>query len=120
MPSFKLTRLTEDFKREICTVIRDLKDPRITSNLVSVVKVSLTNDLSFAKVYVSSVAGREQTKQAVEGLKSAEGFIKHALSGKLEMRRMPKITFVADDSIEKSSEINNIILGFSKDVRDED
>ena len=53
MPGYHIDRITEDIKREIVAILRELKDPRI-SGMLTVVKVSVTNDLSYAKVYVSA------------------------------------------------------------------
>lgn len=54
MPGYHIDRITEDIKREIVAILRELKDPRI-SGMLTVVKVSVTNDLSYAKVYVSAM-----------------------------------------------------------------
>ena len=65
MPGYHIDRITEDIKREIVAILRELKDPRI-SGMLTVVKVSVTNDLSYAKVYVSAMEGMEAAGKAVE------------------------------------------------------
>lgn len=108
MPSFKSNRLEEDINRELTAIFRELKDPRI-SDMLSIVKCDLSKDLSHCKVYVSSFYGMEKTKQSVVGLQSASGFIKRELFARLKMRKCPDLKFIADDSIERSNQINEVI-----------
>lgn len=104
MSSYRLDRLSEDIKRELTDIMRSLKDPRITG-LLSIVKMDLTNDMSHCKVYISSLDGMEGAKNAVEGLTSAAGFIRHEIGTRIEMRRSPSFQFIADDSIAYSADI---------------
>ena len=108
MASFKSNRLEEDINRELTAIFRELKDPRI-SDMLSIVKCDLSKDLSHCKVYVSSLYGMEKTKQSVIGLQSASGYIKRELFARLKMRKCPDLKFIADNSIQISSEINEII-----------
>ncbi len=108
MASFKAGRLGEDIKRELTAIMRELKDPRI-AEFLTIVKVDLSNDLSHCKIYVSSFEGMEKAQQSVKGLTSASGYIRRELFSRLKMRKSPELKFIADNSIEKSSEINKII-----------
>ena len=108
MPSFKSNRLEEDINRELTAIFRELKDPRIC-DMLSIVKCDLSRDLSHCKVYVSSFYGMDKTKKSDEGLQSASGFIKRELFARLKMRKCPDLKFIADDSIERSSQINEVI-----------
>lgn len=112
MPGYRLGRLTEDIKRELSDIVRELKDPRI-SGLVSIVRVEVSNDLSYAKVHVSSVGG--DTAQAVEGLKSAAGFARKELSARLHIRKTPELRFVADNSMEHSAHIAHLLHDIEKE-----
>ena len=94
--------------RELCAIIRTLKDPRI-STMLSVVRVEVTNDLSYATCRVSALEGREATAQSVKGLRSAAGYVRRELGRALELRHVPEIRFVADDSIEHSAHINQML-----------
>jgi len=108
MPSYKISRLSEDVKRELTDIMRSLKDPRITG-MLSIVKVDLSGDLSHCKVYISSLDGMQGAKEAVEGLNNAAGFIRHEINQRIDMRRSPAFHFVADDSIEHSADIAKIL-----------
>ena len=106
--SLSVTSLSEDIHRELTDIMRSLKDPRITG-LLSIVKIDLSSDLSYCKVYISSMEGMENAKTAVKGLNSAAGFIRREINNRLEMRRSPAFQFVADDSIAHSADIARIL-----------
>ena len=104
MAGYRIDRITEDIKRELIHILREVKDPRV-SDMLTVVKVDVSNDLSYCKVYVSAVEGIEKAKESVKGLKSASGYIRHRLGESLRLRKVPEMRFVADDSIEKGFEL---------------
>lgn len=105
MASFKVGRMAEDIKREMTAILRELKDPRI-AEMLTIVRVELSNDLSHCKIFVSCFEGPEKAKQSVKGLESASGFIRRELFARLKMRKCPELKFIADDSLEHSAEIN--------------
>ena len=104
MPSFKNHRMSEDIHRELTDILRSVKDPRV-SNMLSVVRVDLSQDGSHCKVFVSSLRGWDDTVDSVRGLKSAAGFIRRELFARLKMRKSPELHFIADDSIERGAEV---------------
>ena len=79
------------------------------STLASIVKVELSNDLSYCKVYITVYGSDEEKENTFIGLEKAKGFIKRQLSGMVKMRKMPEITFVPDDSIAYSIHISEIL-----------
>lgn len=109
MQSIKISRISEDIKKEMVEILRELKDPRV-SKMLSVIKVDLSSDLSHCKVYVSAIEGFDKTVSSVEGLKNAGGYIRKELSARLHLRKTPEFHFIADDSIEYSANINKILL----------
>ena len=110
MAGYRIDRITEDIKREMNAILREVKDPRVSS-MLSIVKVEVSNDLSYAKIYVSSLQGVESALEAVKGLKSAAGFIRGRLGSALHLRKTPELKFVADDSIEKGMELFDKLKG---------
>lgn len=108
MASHRMGRTTEDIKRELTAIFRELKDPRV-QGLISIVRVDVTSDLSYCTVFVSAMEGIERAKQAVTGLKSASGFIRHELGARLQLRHVPELTFKATDSIEYSANISRML-----------
>ncbi len=109
MPSHKLGRTTEDIRREISALLREMKDPRVSGFLISVVRVEVTNDLSYCTVYISAMEGMEVAKNAVAGLRGASGFIRRELGQRLRLRHVPELIFKATDSIEYSAHINSLL-----------
>nr|WP_319489531.1 30S ribosome-binding factor RbfA [uncultured Caproiciproducens sp.] len=118
MASHRMGRTTEDIKRELTAVFRELKDPRV-QGLISIVRVDVTSDLSYCTVFVSAMEGIEQAKKAVIGLKSASGFIRHELGARLELRHVPELTFKATDSIEYSANISRMLNDLRSDKKDD-
>lgn len=114
MPGFHVDRLSEDIKREIVALMRTLKDPRI-GGMLTVVKVDVSKDLSYAKVYISALEGIERAKQSVQRLNSASGYIRRELSARLHLRKSPELKFIADDSVEKSIAMFERLKGQEKD-----
>lgn len=101
MSSYRTDRVSEDIRREIIAIIRELKDPRVKDKMLTVVRVEVSSDISYAKVYVSALEGIETAKTAVKGLVSATGLIRHELGSRLRLRKTPELKFVADDSVEQ-------------------
>ena len=113
MAGYRIDRVSEDIKREIASIMRELKDPRI-QGMLTVVNVEVSSDASFAKVYVSAIDGIETAKLAVKGLVCATGFIRREVGKRLHLRKTPELKFIADDSIEKGMDIartlGNIVI----------
>jgi ribosome-binding factor A len=104
MPNYRMDRTGEDIMRELTAILRTVKDPRVTG-LISIVRVDVTRDLSYATVYVSAMDGLDAAKTAVKGLTSAAGYMRRELGMALKLRHVPELRFVADDSIAYSSRI---------------
>lgn len=118
MASHKLGRVTEDIMRELTAIFRELKDPRV-QGLISIVRVDVTNDLSYCTVYISAMEGMERANEALKGLKSASGFIRHELGSRLSLRKVPELTFRATDSIEYGANISRLLNDLKEDGHEE-
>ena len=114
MAGYKINRVTSDVKIALSELLREVKDPRV-SKLLSIVKVDVSGDLSYATVYVSAIEGFEETVSSVKALKGAAGFLRRELGARLKLRKVPELRFVADDSIEQSANISKIIDSFKED-----
>ncbi len=109
-------RIEEEIKKIVSVLIdRGLKDPRLTG-LISVTKVSVTNDLKYCKIYVSML-GTKDTSEAMDALSSAAGFVRKEIGSKIRMHSTPEVKFELDDSMEYGAHIQNIIndLGITHD-----
>ena len=101
-------RVSEEIKRELSAIIRDLKDPRLPQ-MVSVVSVRVTKDLKFAKANISVMGDEKTKKDGFAALKSGAGYIKKEVSKRLNLRQTPDFTFVEDDSIEYGTHIEELL-----------
>lgn len=98
--SIKNTRINGEVQRVLAEIIRgEIKDPRI-SPWTSVVAVEVAPDLKSCKAWISVLGDEEARVNTLQGLKSAEGFIKRQLAKIINLRNTPEITFVMDQSIE--------------------
>lgn len=120
MISYKNERNGEDLKREIIALIRELKDPRVKDRFITVSKINMAQDLSYCRIYVSSLSGIDEAKTAVKGLESAQGYIKRELGKRLRFKKAPELNFVADDSIEKGMKIIEDINNIEKREKERD
>lgn len=105
----RLSRISEEIKREVSEIILNgLKDPRLPK-LISVVSLNVTRDLRYAKVYVSVLGNDEEKKNAIEGLKSAAGFIRREVGHRIQLRYTPELQFELDNSIEHGVYMTKLI-----------
>lgn len=105
--SIKINRIESILLKEISYILaNEVKDKNI--NFVTVTAVNVTNDLSFAKVYVT-VLDDEKRETTMNSLKEASGFIRSKLFDRVDMRNVPELTFVYDESIAYGKKIETLI-----------
>ena len=107
MANNRIGRINEEIQRELSTLIRSVKDPRVTG-MISVTAVDTTPDLKFAKIYIS-VLDKSDCTQVLKGLKSASGWLRRELGHSLNLRYTPELTFVRDDSIDQGAHILDLL-----------
>lgn len=97
--SMKNIRVNTEVQRELSNIIsREVKDPRIAP-MTTVVAAEVTPDLKYCKAYISVLGSEESARETIQGLKSAEGFIRTRLAQTVNLRNTPEISFVLDQSI---------------------
>ena len=111
MAGYKLNRASSDIRAALAELLRSVKDPRV-SPMLSIVKLDVSGDMSYATVYVSAIEGREKTLESVKALKNAAGYVRRELGARLSLRKVPELRFIADDSIEISANISRIVNSF--------
>jgi len=105
----RISRISEEIRKELSSIIQnELKDPRLP-RMISVVSVNVTRDLKYAKVYISVLGSDEDKKHAMEGLKSAAGFMRREIGHRVQIRYTPELQFELDTSIEHGAYINKLI-----------
>jgi ribosome-binding factor A len=107
--SMKNTRINGEVQRVLAEIIRgDIKDPRVSS-LTSVVAVEVAPDLKTCKAWISVYGEEDVQKDTLEGLKSAEGYIRKELARRVNLRNTPEIRFIVDQSIAYGVRMSKLI-----------
>ncbi len=105
----KTARAGVTIKRELGPLIQTgLKDPRLPG-IVSITHVDLAPDLSTARIYISTPGDIQERELAVEALRSAAGHLGRQLQSRIRIRRMPKLIFAADDTLERGEDMSEKI-----------
>lgn len=109
-------RMAEELRKEIMEIIQNhLKDPRV-DGLVSVTEVQVSQDLSYAKVYVSKYGSAWAQGEALKGLNDSKGYIRKELSKRFKTRTVPELNFVLDESLQYGAKIEAILQEIKNDA----
>ena len=109
MAKVRNERLREELKKTISAIIFDMKDPRIPA-VTSITEMEVTPDLKYAKVYLSIFANdEEKTKSAFDTICRSKVFIRNMLKDRVQIRLLPELNFIMDDSVEYSAKIEQLI-----------
>jgi ribosome-binding factor A len=103
-------RVAQQIQKEIAVILqREIKDPRLGFVTVSAVEVS--RDLSYAKIFVTvlNTSDEDKTKQSVQILNDATGYIRSILGKRIRARIMPELRFVIDTSLLEGMRISNLV-----------
>ena len=115
----KNLRVNQEVARTLAVIIRELKDPRIAL-MTSVMDAYVAPDLKTCRVYISVLGSEEELAETMEGLKSAEGFIRRELARTLNLRNTPALTFIPDRSIERGVEMSHLIDEVNRGLSDDE
>ena len=118
--SIKNTRVNAEVQRELSNILRGgTKDPRVAP-MTSVVAVEVAPDLKTCKAYISVFGDRKAQEDTLDGLRSAERYIRRELARTINMRNTPEIQFVLDQSIEYGVNMSRKIDELTRDLKDGD
>jgi ribosome-binding factor A len=111
MPSgIRIKRIEDRIQQELSELlIHEVSDPRLKQIFVTGIKVD--RELAYAEVYVSAVEGASRAEEVLEGLRSASGFLRRALSAQVELRSFPKMRFHWDPTPENADHIEKLLAG---------
>ena len=119
MASNRIGRINEEIQKELASLIRNLKDPRVQDTMISITRVETTPDLRYTKVYVSFLQS-EKADEAMKGLKSAAGYLRRQLGANLKLRYAPEIVWALDDSITYGAKMLALINSLDKGTTEEE
>ena len=118
MASNRIGRINEEIQKELSSLLRNLKDPRVQNTMISITSVDTTGDLRYSKIFIS-VLEKDRSKEVIKGLKSAGGFLRREIGNRLKLRYTPELVFVEDDSITQGAKMY-ALLSSLKVWEDED
>jgi len=106
MAKYRQGRINDALAQETAIALREIRDPRIVSNMVSITRADVTKDLKIAKVYFSCMGDSTEAKRALTG---AAGLFRRHLAATLNLRITPELVFVPDGSIEHGARISELL-----------
>lgn len=113
MANYRRGRINDEMLKEIATVLREVKDPRVQDAFVSVTAAEVTPDLKYAKIYYSFLRG-DNAKEVATGLKAASGYIRRQIAQRMNLRITPELAFVLDHSIAHGAHISSLLHSIEK------
>ena len=122
MASNRIGRINEEIQKELASLLRNLKDPRVQNTMISITRVEPTPDLRYAKVYASFLEDNK-ANDALKGLKSAGRYLRRELGRALNLRYTPELVWELDDSITYGAKmlklINSLEVSHDEDADEE-
>lgn len=104
----KKDRIEAIIQKEVSSIIQmELKDPKI--GFITITDVTMTNDLSIAKIYVTFLGQQARIDAGMKALERSKGFIRSMLAKRMTIRKVPQLIFVYDESLERGNKIERII-----------
>lgn len=104
----RIGRMADQIQRDLADLIgTELKDPRV--GMITLTGVEVTNDYRHAKIFFTTLGGPEIVSQTQQGLQRASGFLRSQLAGGLQLRIVPELHFVHDESIERGVRLSKLI-----------
>ncbi len=111
--SAKTEKIAQIIQRNISEIIQfELKNPKL--GFVTITDCTVTNDLSYAKLYVSFLGQDARSEAGLKVLNKSKGFLRTQLSKKMSIRKVPELIFVIDDALERGNKIEKIIFEMNK------
>ena len=105
MSSHRILRVNENIKQILSTILlREIEDPRIKNNLVTITRIDTAKDLKEAKVYFVCLDPSKQN-EVLNGLNSAKGVIFSYLRKQLTIRYIPNLTFYYDKTLMETNKV---------------
>jgi len=121
MAKYRRNRINDSVAEEAAQIIREIKDPRVASAMITITGADVTADLKYAKLFYSVfTSDEEEKKEIAKGLKSAAPFMRSQLARRLNLRITPEITFVEDKGVQHGAKIAELLKSISTDTPDEE
>ena len=112
MANYRRGRINDEVRKALSEILREVKDPRVSSAFISITGADVTPDLKFAKIYYSLLGAdgdAEKEKKVADGLRSSNGYIRRALARAVDLRQTPELTFILDRSGANGAHISSLL-----------
>lgn len=128
MAGYRRGRINDAVKEELSSILREIKDPRIVENFVTITAADVAPDMKNARIYFSSLADDNlaeegklspENKEILKGLNSASGFMRRELARRLNLRATPELSFQYDESMKHGAKINTILNNIERESKKE-
>ena len=122
MPNnYRIAKVSSLLKKEITLILQnDLENDLLKSYFIHISKIDLTGDLQCCKIYITSTAEEKIRKEIVDNLNLAKNFIRHTLGQRIEMRRVPEMTFKDDTVLEKGLSVLKLLAELKNKKHNQD
>lgn len=106
--SHRVERIAEQIREELSQMLAtEVSDPRI--GLVTITRVKVTGDLSLARAYWTIIGDRGERDRTEKALARAAPFVRHLLSGRMSLRRVPEVQFLFDEATAAQERVEQIL-----------
>jgi len=110
MANYRDAKINDAVCRALSTLVGEVKDPRVSGNMISITGAEVSRDLKYAKEYWSALGSdASKDKEISKGLKSASAYLRRRLAGEVNLRETPELTFIKDNSFEKGARIDSLL-----------
>tara|TARA_B100000902_G_scaffold52704_1_gene59439 strand:+ start:97 stop:474 length:378 start_codon:yes stop_codon:yes gene_type:complete len=122
MPNnYRIAKISSLLKKEISLILQnDLENDLLKSHFINISKIVVTGDLQYCKIYITTTSEENIRKEIVENLNLAKSFIRHTLGQRIEMRRVPDLTFKEDTVLEKGLSVLKLLDELKNKTQDKD
>ena len=108
-------RIADRIREELSELlIQEISDPRLSG--VSVTDVTVDRELSYANIYVSAIEGTQRSQEVLDGLESAQGYIRRELASRVELRTFPRLRFHWDPTFERADQIEKLLASLKDET----
>tara|TARA_B100000212_G_scaffold215573_1_gene163052 strand:- start:63 stop:428 length:366 start_codon:yes stop_codon:yes gene_type:complete len=106
----RIQKVSSLLKKEISLILNNELDERIISdNFISISKIEISPDLYYCKIYITVAVDDEKKLKIVDNLNNSKSFIRHKLTQRIQMRRIPELTFKVDRALEKGLAVLKVL-----------
>ena len=110
----RASRIADRIREELSEMlVQQISDPRLAG--ISITDVTVDREIAFADVYVSALEGVQRADDVLAGLDHAQGYLRHELSQRIDLRVFPRLRFHWDPTFERAENIERLIASLHKD-----